>query len=81
MFFYSIVDNFFKYYARKPKIHQDRNQVFFKNRQELVNNILTYKEVRFAVVIFVSTMNSSGLATKGRKNMHTVAAIFNKLFF
>ena len=43
--------------------------------------LMTYKDVRFAVVIFVSTMNSSGLATKGSKNMHTVAAIFNKLFF
>ena len=50
-------------------------------RQGLMIKLMTYKDVRFAVVIFVSTMNSSGLATKGRKNMHTVAAIFNKLFF
>ena len=50
-------------------------------RQGLMIKLMTYKDVRFAVVIFVSTMNSSGLATKGSKNMHTVAAIFNKLFF
>ena len=50
-------------------------------RQGLMIKLMTYKDGRFAVVIFVSTMNSSGLATKGRKNMHTVAAIFNKLFF
>ena len=43
--------------------------------------LMTYKDVRFAVVIFVSTMNSSGLATKGSKNMHTVAAIFYQLLF
>ena len=64
-----------------PRYIKTEIKFFFLNRQELVNNILTYKEVRFAVVIFVSTMNSSGLATKGSKNMHTVAAIFNKLFF
>ena len=50
-------------------------------RQGLMIKLMTYKDVRFAVVIFVSTMNSSGLATKGRKNMHTVAAIFYQLLF